>query len=165
LWATCQISESPHAHHTAHNCHVHTLQDTSGATNISACANTNKQAHLNTNTKPSEHQNAQCCLPKCTCLSAVASLVLRCTAVFLGESSTCRRSSVDKPASPIDTHCLAAQQGSCIAESTVFSARLPRVLPDTGLLLASQHCTECRACMPAKCLHDEREQDRLQPQT
>jgi len=114
--------------------------------------------HQNTNTKPSEHMDARrCWMPIHTCLSTIASLVVCCTSVLLcspvlaGASHT-----ACKPASLLVTYWPVAQHGSCFAESAVFSERLPRVLPDTGELLARQQCTEYRACMRAQGLHDER---------
>jgi hypothetical protein len=95
-------------------------------------------------------------MPIHTCLSAIASLVVSCTAVLLGSPVLAGAGySVDKPASLLATYWPAAQPCSCFAESAVFSVRLPRVLPDTGQLLARQQCTEYRACMPAQGLHDK----------
>jgi hypothetical protein len=135
----------------------------------------NKQAHLNTasrtvlpvpvqQTGTPEHKHQTLGTPeRPALLSADAHLLvnnrqfsrlLHCCVAK--QSGTCKRHSTNKPAPLIATHCPAAQLGSSFAESAVFSERLPRVLPDTGQLLARQHCTECRACMPAEGLYDQR---------
>jgi hypothetical protein len=142
LWATCQISESPHAHHTAHNCMFTIFQDIPRHEQFYLCRY-KQTGHTRTQT-PNPRNIRTPGAAACTRLLTLASLIVCCTDVFLGESGTCRRSSVDSPAPPVAKYCPVTQPSSCLAESTVFSASLPRVLPDTGLLLASQHCTMSR---------------------